>query len=118
LNSRYEVVEWNVNIVPSYWCYIYVAGDLDITKQVCRRFAFPSGLCVTVESVSYVFGGGQEEGVRIGLIQYPPFQEEPIVIRGRAIRLGRDIAEENYQWSYTIIDSSEVRHYSRRNESN
>jgi hypothetical protein len=113
-HKRYEVGEWLEDSEPCYWCWIYVAGDLSSSEQVCRRLAFPSGLCVTTESVKYIFGGGTEDGVRIGLIQYPPYPETENDLLDKAILIGKEVAEVNYQWSFSVVDPYKVRFYSRR----
>ena len=64
---------WNETRLKSYWAWIYVAGDLGVAEKVCREYCFDVGLCVTVKPVNYIFTGGTETGVQIGLIQYVPY---------------------------------------------
>ena len=113
-HGRYKVGKWISDELPSWWAWIYIGGDRKITEKVCREITFPSGLCVTVEKINYIFGGGTELGVRVGLIQYPPFPESEADLMEKAIELGKRIAEANYQWSYSIVTSNQVRTYSRR----
>lgn len=102
-HSRYIVKEWENKNIDTYWAHLYVAGDYNITKNKLREIAFPSGLCVTIEKLEYIYAGGVEEGVRIGLIQYPPFPEAIISIRNKMMSIGYKIAELNAQWSFTIV---------------
>jgi len=44
---------------------IFIAGDIATAKQACRSFCFDLGLCVTVEPITYIYTGGEEEGVRV-----------------------------------------------------
>jgi hypothetical protein len=113
-HSRYEVGEWSRDSVQGWWAWVYVAGDLAITKQVCRKLCFPKGLCVTIESVDYIYAAGLEEGVRIGLVQYPPFPEEEYVLLEKAIDVGKAVAEANYQWSYSVVTPEKNYFFSRR----
>lgn len=87
-----------------------------MSELVCRKACFPCGLCVTIEPIRYVFAGGCEDGVRIGMIQYPPFPEATAVLEKKAIVLGQSVAEANCQWSYSIITPNECRFFSRRNK--
>lgn len=102
-HTRREVGEWKSTSIESYWASLYIAGNYEAAEMICRRACFPSGLCVTIEKVKYIFGGGSEDGVRVGFIQYPPFPEEIEKIKEKAISLGKQIAEECFQFSFTIV---------------
>lgn len=62
---------------PSYPVSIYIAGDYAKAVALCQRHCDALGLCVTVERCVYVYTGGQEDGVRVGLINYPRFPKTP-----------------------------------------
>jgi len=113
-HRRYDVGEWQSKSEKSWWAWIYVAGDIKIVEEACRKLCFPQGLCVTVEEVNYIFGGGTELGVRIGMIQYPPFPESEKDLMEKAIKVGKLVAEANYQWSFSIVTAQSVSTYSRR----
>jgi hypothetical protein len=57
--------------------------------------------------VNYIYTGGMESGVFVGLIQYPPFPEEHSQLLQKAIKLGEILAEENCQWSFTVVSTDE-----------
>lgn len=111
---RYEVNNWKQTSLQGWWAHIYIGGDLKTTEMVCREACFPKGLCVTVEPVKYIFAGGTEDGVRVGLIQYPPFEEEEVSLWEKAENLGKKIAEANFQWSFTLVTPEMNTFYSRR----
>lgn len=89
--------------VPTYTALIYVGGDLDDAKRICRAFCDEIGLCVTVEPVSYVFTDGGCEGVRVGLINYGRFPSEPHVIWLKAERLARLLIDGLSQQTASIV---------------
>lgn len=113
-HSRYNLSEWETAESQSWWAHIYVGGDMRESETVCRGLCFPSGLCVTVEKVKYVFAGGTEEGVRIGMIQYPPFHEPEEELFNKAIKVGKAVAEANSQWSFTIVTNNKNIFLTRR----
>ena len=82
--------------------------------MLCRQECFPSGACVTIEPVRYIFAGGGEDGVRIGLIQYPPFPEREDDLKEKLIDLGYKLAKANAQWSFSIVMPQETTFFSRR----
>jgi hypothetical protein len=89
---------------PTYSATIFISGDYAKAKAVCQHYCLElcSGLCVTVEPIEYVYTGGCEAGVRVGLINYPRFPAEPSDIFARALNLARVLRVELSQWSFTV----------------
>lgn len=87
----------------TYFVWIYIAGDITTIRSVCRKFVL-CGLCVTIEPLDFIYTGGCESGARVGLIQYPRFETDEKLILQRAIELGKQLAVENCQCSYSIVD--------------
>lgn len=112
-HNRREIGEWLSKDVESYWCYLYIGGSYNIAEKECGKACFPSGLCVTIENIKYIFGGGSEEGVRVGFIQYPPFPESEKIIYEKAVLLGKNIAIESSQFSFSIVSNKTITFYSR-----
>lgn len=81
---------------------IYIGGDLAVAKQVCREFC-QRGLCVTVEPTTYIYTGGEELGVRVGLINYPRFPKDSVEIARVALELAGLLRERLCQHSFTIV---------------
>jgi hypothetical protein len=86
----------------TYKITIYIAGDYNQAVQLCRQFTFYHSLCVTVDPTMYVYVGGAESGVKIGLINYPKYATDT----DRLYHLGKELAEYLRkglcQHSYTI----------------
>ena len=93
---------------------IFIAGDLEQAKQVCREYCFDAGLCVTVEPVAYIYTGGEEAGVRVGLINYPRFPSDVGELRVKAQGLAETLMRRLCQHSYSIVGPEHTAWYSRR----
>jgi hypothetical protein len=89
--------------VPTYTAQIYIGGDVQAATQFCQRHVMDVGLCVTVEPVEFVYTGGREGGVRVGLINYARFPTEPVDIFARALNLARLLRAELAQHSFSIV---------------
>ena len=98
----------------SYNCKIYIAGDINQIKQVCREFCFEVGLCVTVNPTDYIYTGGEETGAIIGLINYPRFPAKSGKIKSIAIKLALEIMQKCCQQSFTIETPNKTYWFSRR----
>jgi len=113
-HERGSIGEWISKSEKPFFIHLYVAGSYETAERCCREACFPSGLCVTIEPVRYIFGGGSEDGVRVGFIQYPPFPENEQDIYAKAENLGKRICEEGFQFSFTLVTPNENTFFSRR----
>jgi hypothetical protein len=95
---------------------IFIAGDLAQAKQICREHCFEAGLCVTVEPIDYIYTGGVEAGVRVGLINYPRFPVERMELESQAYKLARRLMLGLCQHSYSIVGPDKTAWFSRRPE--
>jgi hypothetical protein len=105
-----------MTVVPTYTAQIYVAGDLETARSVCRDHCLSVGLCVTVEALEFIYTGGAEAGVRVGLINYPRFPSTPEAIFSRAWQLGELLMEAMAQHSFSVVATDQTRWFSRREE--
>lgn len=87
---------------PAYSVSIFIAGDAKLAAMVCRDFCDNEGLCVTVTPTTYVYTGGQEDGVVVGLINYPRFPSTPGAIYATAEALAEELCHMLRQQSYTV----------------
>jgi hypothetical protein len=95
---------------------IFIAGDLTVAKQVCREHCFSAGLCVTVEPVTYIYTGGEENGVRVGLINYPRFPSTHDELLNKARELAEKLMHRLCQQSFSVVGPHRTEWYSRRPE--
>lgn len=91
-----------------------MAGDLAAAKQVCREFCFAVGLCVHVEPLTYIYTGGEEEGFKVGLINYPRFPKTVDEIEVTASQLAELLMLRLCQHSYSIVGPEVTAWVSRR----
>lgn len=103
-------------MIDTYTAQIYMAGDIQQAKHVCREFC-QTGLCVTIEPLDYIYTGGEESGFRVGLINYPRFPVSNGEIRNIAERLALTLRSRLFQHSYTIVFSDTTIWNSSRKES-
>lgn len=102
------------SVVPTFWAKIFIAGDINVIKQVCREHCFEIGLCVTVDPTTYIYTGGEEAGAVIGLINYPRFPASSVDIIEKAESLAQRIMERCCQQSFSIMTPDKTLWYSRR----
>jgi hypothetical protein len=87
---------------PSFPVSIFIAGSASRADDACRRYCFEHGLCVTVAPCDYVYTGGAEAGVVVGLINYPRFPKEPEALIAQADDLAVYLMDELCQGSCTV----------------
>lgn len=102
-------------IAPSAAWSIYVAGDIQAARAVCRAFCM-RGLCVTVEPTEFIYTGGAETGVRVGLINYPRFPATSAAIEAIAITLAEALIEGLCQHSASVVGPTTTTWLTRRPE--
>jgi hypothetical protein len=100
----------------TWWVRIYLAGDIEIAKQVCREVCFEDGLCVTVEPCEYIYTGGQEAGYCVGLINYPRFPADHRAITERANRLAERLMAKGCQHSALVMTPETTEWYTCRDD--
>lgn len=93
---------------------IFIAGDIEQAKQVCREFCMSDGECVTVEPVDYIYTGGEESGVRVGFINYPRYPRTAAELLDKAERLAEQLMVRLCQHSYSIVAPGTTTWHSRR----
>lgn len=92
-----------VKSCDTYWAKIYIAGPIEVAKQVIRKRAKKQGMCVTIEPTTYIYTGGEEAGYVVGLINYPRFPKDAVDICNEAVDLANELRDETGQDSYTIM---------------
>lgn len=104
--------------LPTYTVQLYIAGDIDAAKQWLRRECYQKGLCVTVEPTTFVYTGGEEQGMVIGFAAYPRFPKEKSELWQRARLIADGLLQELAQHSFMLVDQYNTTWVSRRPEDN
>lgn len=89
--------------VPTYTIDIFIAGDAADARRICRERCMSLGLCVTVTPTEFIYTGGQESGVRVGLVNYPRFPSTPEKLWETATWLAEALRIGLHQWSYLLV---------------
>lgn len=98
---------------PTFRVDIFIAGDRRAATEACREFCL-EGLCVSITEADFVFTGGMESGVRVGLINYPRFPATRTQLQETGQRLGRFLIERLHQSSCTVVSDLDTVFLSRR----
>jgi len=63
--------------LPAETVEIYIAGDYDKARDICRHWCVKVPRCVTVTKTSFIYTHGEEPGVVVALRSYPRFPQPP-----------------------------------------
>ena len=102
--------------VDSYYVRIHIAGDYAQAKQTCRQFCYERGLCVGVTAKTYVYRGGEEEGVVVELVNYPRFPISTGELWVKAVALAEELRRGLCQLSFLLESPDKTRWFSYRPE--
>jgi hypothetical protein len=91
---------------PAHYVWIWIAGDAQEAKRICQAYCLRVGLCVTVTKTDFVYTGGFEEGVQVGLVNYPRFPTSPEQLWETAEILALELIEGLYQHSALVQSGS------------
>ena len=100
----------------AYKVEIFICGNPLTAEQLCRDYCDRIGQCVTITKTNYVFRGGNETGLIIGLINYARFPKAKTHIWQRAVDLAYKLKEGLHQGSFTIQDHERSVFVSTRDE--
>lgn len=92
---------------------IFIAGDRHAAQEACREFCL-RGLCVSITDADFVFTGGMESGVRVGLINYPRFPSDEATMRAVALELAEFLIRRLHQSSCSVVTPYQTIWLSRR----
>src|SRR5690348_4274204 len=89
--------------LSTYRVEIFIAGDLDEARKICRIYCMAVGLCVTITPTEFIYVGGAENGVCVGLVNYPRFPSTPEEIWRKAKYLAERLRLDLCQWTYLLV---------------
>ena len=102
--------------VPTHTATIYVGSyDKDIkfaptpevmmkiAEEICQEYVDAVGLCVTLTQTRFIYSNGNENGVAVGLINYPRFPSTQAKIQEQAIELASRLQMAFDQYRVSIV---------------
>jgi hypothetical protein len=101
------------NTEPTLEIKIYIAGPLDLIKDVIRKHIFDKPLCVTVHPIDFMYTGGEELGVEIGLRNYPRFPSSSGELEERAGALATLLIKKCFQKTALVVGPKTTRWFHR-----
>ena len=99
---------------PTIQIYIYMAGDIDTAKAACRQYCFDKGLCVTATHTDFIYTGGHEFGIQVGLVNYPRFPTNEENLTSTALELANLLITKCCQWTALVVTPTNTHWLSRR----
>jgi hypothetical protein len=87
---------------------IHMAGSLDEAKRLLRKICYYEGLCVTISAETFIYTGGEEEGMCIGLVNYPRFPSDVTTILSRACSIAERLVVDLCQKSALVVGPTET----------
>lgn len=102
-------------LCTTYYATIHMAGQAEYAKLLIQKWVL-KGACVQVQDATYIYTGGREEGFTARFINYPRFPRSENEIYNDAINLGKHLATELGQISFTIETPSGTVMYSTKED--
>jgi len=113
--------EWRYRVAESHGIDVWVStGSIfndALAENVVQQYADHVGLCVSVTKTKYIYAGGSEKGLRVGLRNYPRFPSDIRELWTHAYKIGRAVTEELQKGSFMIEEiGGETTWFSRRGD--
>lgn len=100
----------------TWWVKLYIAGPIEVAKQIIREECLREGLCVTIEPTTYIYTGGEEAGYVVGLLNYPRFPKTIDELDARARNLMKKLIDGTHQHSGLMVTPSNSYWTSKREQ--
>lgn len=104
-------------IAETYKAEIYIAGDYAQAAEALREYC-DTGFCVSLEKTSYIYKYGQEEGVKVVILNYPRFPKEPSEIENIATEITLMLIARLHQGSASLVMPERTIWFTRRESDN
>jgi len=98
----------NIKNCLTFEVKIYLAGPIEVAKQICREQFYKEGWCCTINPTDYIYTGGEESGYVIGFINYARFPLDVCDFRlfsDRCLKFAELLMKETFQKSCSVVTS-------------
>lgn len=98
--------------VDTYTATIYVGTrehdtinvrSIEMAREFLQNYVDEVGLCVTISPTEFIYTKGSEPGIVVGLINYPRFPAEPVVIYEKALTIAKGLMQLFHQWKVSVV---------------
>lgn len=109
-----------MNTVPTWQAQIFCGlrkhyevclpcQSIDKVYSICRRYVHQDeGWCVTVTPTKFLYRGGDEDGVIVGVILYPRYPISHNLLKEKTIELAKMLRTELGQFRVTVVFPDET----------
>jgi len=109
----------NITRVKTFTATIYVGmhkndgpfgydADMKDAVQFLQMYCDVVGLCVTIKPTKFIYTGGYENGIEVGLINYPRFPKELQEIKDQALNIAKSLMVLYNQKGVSIVFPDET----------
>ncbi len=91
------------SIIESFRIDIHIAGDISTARATCKRFVWHNHSCVTIKEQDFVYTGGLESGVCVGIVQYPKYPVSHVKLIENAQYLAQNLMIDLHETSALIV---------------
>jgi len=88
--------------------YTGIIYPIDAVYVVLEKYVNEKSWCVSLTPTQYVYKGGTEPGVIIGLINYPRFPASPDIILQHAFDIAKLLMYELFQYRVTVVTNTKT----------
>lgn len=82
--------------------------SVEDAQALARQYCDAVGLCVTITPTTYVYKGGEEPGIAVGMINYPRFPSDAGTIKKHAFALAELLRTGLGQFKVSIVFPDET----------
>ena len=61
----------SIKFTETFEFSIFIAGEKHKAEEILNQFCWDEGFCVHVIEAKFLYTGGREDGVKVGLVNYP-----------------------------------------------
>jgi len=78
---------------------------MERARKICQEYCDLVGFAVTFEATEFIYTGGNEQGIKVGLINYPRYPSEKAQILRHALILADRLKHVLDQYRVSIVTS-------------
>lgn len=103
--------------VPTFTATIYVgrknndSGEIEdyiVALEFLQEYCNINGFCFSFKHIDYIYKGGSEPGIEIGIINYPRFPAENFKLKAIALAVADTLRELLHQKRASVVMPNET----------